>query len=254
MVRFSSRHGVRGRAISAVLSALVACSLGVAPAAAATQTEIPPEAAAVSAQTIATSRTCGAMEVHVEMVAPPNPLKASVVRATLTDDCVLQIDGPVVEEIADLGVAPVSNSAGPTPLATTKSATRRAISRSWDCCGIKMTEQTLYMKYWWNSIEIVDVYVDLSESHHLEADGRGWFVESWSLRRTNGCIGCETISYRGIVDWGYRGVFDGSGTRFHNQHVNNITANGRTGASSCSMTITWRDSIAGWKKEFICTT
>jgi len=117
-----------------------------------------------------------------------------------------------------------------------------------------MTEQILFLRYWWNNVEIVDTSTSLTESHHLEADGQGWFLDSWTLRRTGGCIGCETISYRGTVDWGYRGFFDPFGTRFHNQHVNNITANGRTGVATCSMTITWRDSIVGWRKEFICTT
>lgn len=67
-------------------------------------------------------------------------------------------------------------------------------------------------------------------------------------------MGCSTIQYKGVVDWGYLGFFDGTGTRFHNQHVNKITADGTNGSSRCSMTITWRDSIVGWRKEFICTT
>lgn len=94
----------------------------------------------------------------------------------------------------------------------------------------------------------------MSESHHVEAwPSRGWYLESWLLQRTAGCIGCASIEYRGIVDWGYQGVFDPTGTLYHNSHRNTVTAFG-TGAARCTYDITWRNAFPGWSKEMVCLT
>lgn len=198
----------------------------------------------------------------IDLIAPSDPTLATVITATLESDCGVSVTGPVVVDKDRVGLgspthllaaSKLSSSVDPgAEILAASVSTKRAVSQSFDPVGILMTEESLFVRYWWSGEQIADVYVELAESHHVEANGGGWYLDGFSLARTAGCIGCGSIEYRGTVDWGYRGVFDPTGTLFHNRHVNTVTAFG-TGQARCTFSITWRNSLPGWSKRFICT-
>lgn len=204
---------------------------------------------------------CRSSMESLELTAPSDPRLATVLTISFDTGCSFRTAGPAVlwRDQLQIGMSGVvlSTSAGSPeaqvePFASDAVSTKRAVSQSLDPIGIVMTQQLLLVRYWWNGQQITNVYAELSESHHVEANGGGWYVDSFSLARTAGCVGCGSIEYRGTVDWGYRGVFDPTGTLFHNRHVNTVTAFG-TGQARCTFSITWRNSLPGWSRRFICT-
>jgi hypothetical protein len=234
----------------ALASALVALLLAAIPTAG--YGASPPDAAPAS---------CGASTYVLDLTAPADPNAATVVTVELGSDCLPSLVGPVVVNTQLLGVTSPGHvvaaligpsSGGPAEATVVNVSTKRAISQSLDPVGIVMTEASLLVRYWWNEQQITDVYAELTESHHVEANGGGWYLDSYSLARTAGCVGCSSIEYRGTVDWGYRGVFDPTGSLYHNRHVNTVTAFS-TGQARCTFSITWRNSLPGWSKRFICT-
>jgi hypothetical protein len=238
---------IRSRSLAAAFAALLLAAIPTAGYGAS-----PPDAAPAS---------CGASTYVLDLTAPADPNAATVVTVELGSDCLPSLIGPVVVNTQLLGVTSpghvVAASIGPSSSGAAEAtavnvSTRRAISQSIDAVGIIMTEASLLVRYWWNEQQITNVYVELAESHHPEPIFGGWYLDSYSLTRTAGCVGCSSIEYRGTVDWGYRGVFDPTGSLYHNRHVNTVTAFG-TGQARCSFNIIWRNSLPGWRQRFICT-
>lgn len=204
-------------------------------------------------------RQCGAGQASGTMPLPMAAGQAAVVEGYLDDQCRLVVSavrfvdtaslaGAIPTVIDAVGVGGASDGVAALAGGVTD---HWVTTRMWDCCGIKMTEAVLHLQYGWNGQTISSRFVQLSESHHREVAG-GWFVKASHLGATAGCVGCASISYRGWVRFGYKGVFDPTGTVFENFHDNRLTGRGN-GGWDCWWQITWKQSVPGWHHEAFCS-
>lgn len=203
-------------------------------------------------------KECGPGEAGGKIPTPPAG-SATVVEGHLNDNCKFVVDrtrttgmseapGPSDTSLGTEG--DVSATSGVTAAAIVQSH-RSVTTRMWDCCGILLTEARLDLWWNWDGRIVTARWVQLAESHHRELTGGGWWVSAWWLGKTAGCVGCASIAYEGVVDFSYQGIFDSSGTRYKNQHINRLTGKG-TGGWACSWQISWRNSFAGWHTQAWC--
>lgn len=114
------------------------------------------------------SGSCGGSTMLIDLIAPSDPRLATVITATVASDCSVSVTGPVVVDNDRVGLEspshllaasklPSSVDAGAGILAASVS-TKRAVSQSFDPVGIRMTEESLFVRYWWSGEQITDVY------------------------------------------------------------------------------------------------
>lgn len=124
-----------------------------------------------------------------------------------------------------------------------------ATSRTWDCCGILMTELTSATSYSYDGTNVTSSSGWSSERHGVPTN-TGWYNTSLYSVFTNP-IPAASQSQRAHGEWGYQGSFDPSGSRYYNTHENDIFMNG-DGSWDCNWYINWRNSLPGWNSQRWC--
>lgn len=134
----------------------------------------------------------------------------------------------------------------PAPSSREMSGDRRlrVWSQMYDCCGILMN--ALYATHMWSTadgrISRVDTAVDTDRNR--EPWGGGWHLaQSW---QAGGCDRpCPGAHLEQHAEFGYRGIFDVTGTWYHNTHDLGVTLTG-DGTAACELRVTARHWFVGW--------
>jgi hypothetical protein len=148
-----------------------------------------------------------------------------------------------------MSVAQLSASA----LTSTSTRNFEAHSRSWDCCGIKMTELNTYLQWQYNGSAVTSGNAHNTAQYKSEQPAfPGWYINNQTVYWSGGCFGCSYIQVTGHIGFGYRGIFDTGGSKYYNDHYSWITGDA-LGYGSCSTAIYWRNYSLNWSRQEWCT-
>jgi len=138
-----------------------------------------------------------------------------------------------------------SNADPGVPARVLSSSSTGATSRTYDCCGILLTQLRSSTSFSYNGSNVTSANGWSSEAH-----GTGWYNTSLYSYFTNG-LPSWSVQQRANGEWGYRGPFDPSGNLYYNTHVNTITMYGN-GSWGCSISYYWRNGYPGWHTQDWC--
>jgi hypothetical protein len=172
-----------------------------------------------------------------------SPMKGDTANAT-SDRVFAAITG---NQMASLGTSVVPQRAS--------ASTRHfeAHSRSWDCCGIKMTELNTYLQWQYNGSAVTWANAYNTAQYKSEQPSYpGWYINSQTIYWSGGCFGCSYLQVTGHIGFGYRGIFDTGGHDYYNDHYSWITGDA-LGYGSCSTAIYWRKYSVNWSRQEWCT-
>lgn len=178
----------------------------------------------------ATEGVCADVRLDATLPAPPDGMTAQQ-SITVDENCVVRAGA------VRLAPAPSSRERG-------GDRRLRVWSQMYDCCGILMN--ALSATHTWSAadgrISRVDTAVDTDWNR--EPWGGGWHLaQSW---QAGGCDRpCPDARLEQHAEFGYRGVFDVTGTWYHNTHGLTVTLTG-DGAAACELAVTARHWFVGW--------
>jgi len=215
-------------------------------------------------------QVCG--EVHYAGSLPlPQPGYVSIAETTINADCSTTTTAVRVAPLSQLepGVSQtepsassqveggVGGGAGNESSPPTASASAPVWSteatvhqRLWDCCGILLNAFYTDVK-WGFTGRAVSWYTGTDyERHHTEWPFPGWYPLAHRI-----CCGNQAgrwaVSISGHIEFGYRGVFDPTGTWYYNTYDNLLIAYGNGGAA-CRYAYSFRHAFRGWHTQDWC--
>jgi hypothetical protein len=120
----------------------------------------------------------------------------------------------------------------------------RVWSQMYDCCGILMN--ALYATHQWSTVggQVDRVHTDTRTDWNREPWGGGWNLAA--LSETGGCAEpCPSARLAEHAEFDYRGIFDITGTWYHNTHDMTAIVSG-DGTATCQLSLTARHWFIGW--------
>lgn len=222
------------------------------------QSVAPIQASAATVQSV--GKPCPPISFTQRIPAPPAGY-AALVETTELANCTLQVSA--VKLVAATALQPGSNLQGSRSLSTrslpsfTGSETSTASlagplspsrslqghSRTWDCCGILLTELDTTETWTYNGSQVLSANAQDTVHYKSENPPPGWYVDTHGDWWSGGCFGCFYVQLTAHAGFGYRGFFDHTGRDYYNDHYNYLTVEGN-GAGYCEFVVNWRKSLS----------
>lgn len=213
-------------------------------------------------------QVCPGGTLHTTLPLPPKGL-ASTRTITFDEKCnpifgpieILPIDQVFTPSQGDIDSAtlPVLSdlrTLDVDAIAASYSWTVRADQSLWDCCGIMMNKVYTNGSWTENGSIIQSYSIGGGYQWHTENGGcgNGWYPVNPYHKKTGGGVGYSSTSFRTHSEFGYKGLFDCSGTTYYNILDNYTTIYaGGTGNATCNFTRWSRTWLGSWKWKTSCT-
>ncbi|MEH1059347.1 hypothetical protein V6U89_29585 [Micromonospora sp. CPCC 206171] len=189
-----------------------------------------PGAPAAAAPGGPAGRVCTDVRLDATLPAPPDGMITQQ-SITVDENCVVRAD---------------TARFLPAPSSRERNGDRRlrVWSEMYDCCGILMN--ALYATHGWRTADgrISQVNTGVDTDWNREPWGGGWHLAQSS--QAGGCDRpCSMARLEQHAEFGYRGVFDVTGTWYRNSHDLGVTLTG-DGTAACELRVTARHWFIGW--------
>lgn len=216
-----------------------------------------------SASSVATGRPCPPISFHQRIAAPPAGYAAVVTTKELSN-CSLQVSevrlvplstfrpaGGSSASVQSRSLPAVQASSPGESSPRIKDPTLQGHSRTWDCCGILLTELDTTETWSYGGGQVLSANAQDTVYYKSENPPPGWYVNTHADWWSAGCFGCSYVQLTAHVGFGYQGIFDHSGTQYYNDHYNYLTVEAN-GQGYCEFVVNWRNSIS-WSHQNWCT-
>ena len=229
--------------------------LGIIPLAAA----ITPWSASSAAAAGNSLQLCPGSTGTITIPTPPRGM-AAVVDTYVLNDCTIQVSQAHVVPATQMQAAAGASSSGATFRSISGGATQsvssngaQAVQRLWDAANLLLNEYGMHETWTYDGTYVLSANAWNTAQYKSEPPpSRGWYVDAQWLGWIDGCFGCSWLQLEGTMNFGYQGIFDPSGSKYYNTYLSFFTVTGAGTYYGCSLTHTWRNSVAGWHMQQWC--
>lgn len=209
-----------------------------------------------SASSASSQKSCPPVSFRQRIPAPPAGF-AAVITTKESANCALQVSRVKLVPLSTLALGGSTGSVDLQSLSLPKllaTATGRSSpkvtdptlqghSRTWDCCGILLTELDTTESWSYGGGQVLSANAQDSVQYKSENPPPGWYLATHADLWTAGCFGCFYVQLGAHAGFGYQGFFDNTGNDYYNDHYNYLTVEAN-GSGYCEFVVNWRKSLS----------
>ncbi|MFI9825409.1 hypothetical protein ACIHFC_33970 [Streptomyces sp. NPDC052013] len=197
-------------------------------------------------------RSCGELRLTGSLPVPPAGMAVER-EVSIGADCTARFGAVrmVPAEKAEGAAARAATGAAGVSGATADGTHRVAgWNEMYDCCNIRMTGLYTASEWTTGGGRVVGASTEATQQWNREPWNAGWSLTS--ARSDTDCTAdCAVSRTEAHADFGYRGIFDATGTWYANTHHSYVDL-AADGTASCRFDVELRHTFVGWNWRHGC--